>query len=102
MKMFCLKMVLACLGLAVFAPSASALPPFNKEWMGKYVEGNPNAEFVKAVGIKTSCEVCHLGKNRKDKNEYGKAVGKYLTKKDYNALKDNADQARKYVLGGLE
>jgi len=101
MKKVCVTFVLGCVVAALCVSQASALPPFNKEWTAKYVDGNGNAAFVEAVGT-AKCNVCHVGKSKKDKNEYGKAVGKYLTKKDYEAVKADAEAAKKYVLEGLE
>jgi hypothetical protein len=76
--------------------SASALPPFNKEWVAKYNDGNKNAAFTDA-----KCNVCHAGESKKMKNEYGKAVGKFLTKAKYNEIKDDEAAAKKYILEGL-
>jgi hypothetical protein len=82
---------------------ALALLPFQREWEAKYVTGNEDAKFVAAA--KTArCNVCHdaKSKTRKDKNDYGKATGKFLTKTDYDKLKKDAAAAKKYVLEGLE
>jgi hypothetical protein len=95
----CLLIVLVVAGL--FMPSASALPPFNKEWMAKYKDGSKNAKFVEAVET-AKCNVCHQGESKKMRNEYGKAVGKYLTKAKYNEIKDDEAAAKKYILEGLQ
>ena len=91
------------LTLVLLAVPAIALPPFNKEWTGKYVDGNKNEAFVKAVG-EAKCNVCHdpASKSKKDHNVYGKAVKKYLTKADYNKVKGDEAVARKYILEALE
>jgi hypothetical protein len=101
MKKVCVMFVLGCVALALSVSPAMALPPFNKEWQATYVEGNSNASFVDAAGT-AKCNVCHMGKSKKDKNEYGKAVGKYLTKDEYNKIKSDADAAKKYIAAGLE
>ena len=101
MKKVCMTFVLGCVVAALCASQASALPPFNKEWTARYVDGNGNAAFVEAVGT-AKCNVCHVGKSKKDKNDYGKAVGKYLTKKGYEEVKSDAAAAKKYVIEGLE
>jgi hypothetical protein len=80
--------------------TASALPPFNKEWVGKYVTGNPNANFVAAAGA-AKCNVCHKGTSKKDHNEYGLALKKFITKKGYDPIKGNPAVAAKYVTDGL-
>ena len=97
MKKVCVCLVLAVIGLGFTFQSASALPPFNKEWVAKYNPGDKNAAFVEA-----KCNVCHAGESKKMKNEYGKAVGKYLTKAKYNEIKDDEATAKKYILEGLQ
>jgi hypothetical protein len=89
--------------LVLLAIPAAALPPFNKEWTGKYVEGNSNDAFVKAVGV-AKCNVCHdpASKSKKDHNVYGKVVKKYLTKADYDKIKTDMAASKKYILDGLE
>jgi len=100
MKKVCVTVVLGLVAVAFTLQSASALPPFNKEWTAKYVEGNTNTKFVEAVGT-AKCNVCHMGTSKKDHNEYGKAVKKYLTKAKYNEIKEDAEAAKKYILEGL-
>ena len=79
MKKVCACLVLLMVAVAWSMQSASALPPFNKEWVAKYNPGDKNAAFAEA-----KCNVCHAGESKKMRNEYGKAVGKYLTKAKYN------------------
>ena len=97
-----MKKVCACLVLMLVAviwsmQSASALPPFNKEWVAKYNPGEKTAAFTEA-----KCNVCHAGESKKMKNEYGKAVGKYLTKAKYQEVKEDEAAAKKYILEGLQ
>ncbi|HEX5106102.1 MAG TPA: hypothetical protein VFV87_19920 [Pirellulaceae bacterium] len=100
MKKVCVTVVLGVVALAFSMQSAEALPPFNKEWVAKYVEGNSNAKFVEAAGT-AKCNVCHMGTSKKDHNEYGKAVKKYLTKAKYNEIKEDTEAAKKYIVEGL-
>ena len=97
MKKVCACVVLCLFAVAWSAQSASALPPFNKEWVAKYNPGEKNAAFKDA-----KCNVCHAGDNKKMKNEYGKAVGKYLTKANYLKIKEDDAAAKKYILEGLQ
>jgi hypothetical protein len=94
---------LTALALVALVGSTLALPPFDKEWKGKYVEGNKNEGFVKAAG-EAKCNVCHdpATKSKKDHNVYGKVVKKYLTKNDYNKIKGDKEAALKYILDGLD
>ena len=101
MKKVCVCVVLGLCVVAVSEPSASALPPFNKEWKAKYEDGNGNAKFVAAVE-EAKCNVCHMGTSKKDRNEYGKAVSKFLTKAKYTEIKEDEVAAKKYILEGLQ
>jgi hypothetical protein len=101
MKSVCLSLVLGLVAVAWCVSSASALPPFNKEWTGKYVEGNGNAKFVEAVST-AKCNVCHEGTSKKQHNAYGKVVQKFLSKAKYNEIKDDEAAAKKYILEGLQ
>ena len=101
MKKVCVTVVLGLVAVAFSMQSAEALPPFNKEWTAKYVEGNTNTKFVEAAGT-AKCYVCHMGTSKKDHNPYGVAVKKYLTKAKYNEIKEDTEVAKKYILEGLE
>ena len=101
MKKVCVSLVLTLVAVCWFVPSASALPPFNKEWMAKYKDGSKNAKFVEAIDT-AKCNVCHAGESKKMRNDYGKAVGKYLTKAKYNEIKEDESAAKKYILDALQ
>ena len=100
MKRVSICVVIGLVAATLSLRSASALPPFNKEWVGKYVTGNPNETFVESAGT-AKCNVCHKGVSKKDHNEYGQALKKYVTKDGYNAIKANAAAATKYIIDGL-
>ena len=96
MKKVCVCLVVGLVAMGFSLQSASALPPFNKEWVAKY--NTPE----KAAFTEAKCNVCHAGESKKMKNEYGKAVGKYLTKAKYNEIKEDEAAAKKYILEGLQ
>ena len=100
MQRLSLLLVVGTLTPLLGGQTASALPPFNKEWIGKYVTDNPDANFVAAAGI-AKCNVCHKGTSKKDHNEYGLALKKFITKKGYDAVKGNPAMALKYITDGL-
>ena len=83
MKRLSVLLVLGVIVSGVSANSASAVPQFLKQFEGKYAEGN---ETYTALVKKTKCNVCHMGKKKKDRNAYGMELSKLLTKKD---KKDN-------------
>jgi len=65
--------------LALSAGEAFAIKQFFDEFKEVYVkEGSPLAE---AVG-EAKCNVCHVGKSKKNRNAYGEALAKLLDKKE--------------------
>jgi hypothetical protein len=103
MKKFCLSLLcLALLSLAT-AP-AWAIPAIDAAFKKAYVEGNTNAKFVEAAGA-AKCNVCHVGKDKKMKNEYGTTVAKFLKKADIGPGKTvdpTTDEGKKTLAEGLE
>jgi hypothetical protein len=90
--------------------SATALPPINIQWHEKY--SGLKAEVEKTYGAESTakCNVCHIpGKGKKEKNAYGMAVGKYVTKGHITKIKEDAgddldkaaEETKKYILEGL-
>lgn len=103
-------MVVTLIASGLSANSVWALPPINIQWHEKY----PSLKdaVVKTYGEESTakCNVCHIpGKGKKEKNAYGMAVGKFVTKAEITKIKedagDNADAAaettKKYILEGL-
>ncbi|WP_254508454.1 hypothetical protein [Anatilimnocola floriformis] len=101
MKKVCLTLVFGAFVLALGLSSASALPPFDKEWKAKYLPDSAPASLKDAAGT-AKCNVCHEGTSKKMRNAYGKAVGKYLTKADFEAVKADPEKSKKYIVEGLE
>ncbi|MCU0880193.1 MAG: hypothetical protein MUF06_20665 [Pirellulaceae bacterium] len=110
MKRFCLLAVLSLVAVAMAAKSASALPPVNVQWHEKY-SALKDAVVAKYGDASTGkCNVCHVeGKGKKEKNAYGIAVGKFVTKAEITAIKEKAgddtdgaaETTKKYILEGL-
>lgn len=96
--------LLGLAAMAMLAAPAEAIPPFNESFKKMYVkEGEPLAEKVALE----KCNVCHFGKEKKDKNDYGKAVGKFLKKADFTGDAKKFDkptdpEAQKALSEGLE
>jgi hypothetical protein len=71
--------------------SAYAIAPFKKEFDDKYVKKDPATPEEKALAAAVSeakCNVCHVGKNKKDRNAYGEALNALLDRK--TDMKDKA------------
>jgi hypothetical protein len=75
--------LLVCAGLVVIAGGSSreafAIKQFADEFKAVYVkEGTPLAAAVEEA----KCNVCHVGKSKKDRNAYGNALAERLDKKE--------------------
>ena len=88
MKKVVLAVVAAMVAVSVLGglstDSASARPPYKMEFDKKYMADG--SEINKALSGKSNCNICHVGKDRKNRNEYGAAIGKALGEKN---VKDN-------------
>ena len=66
-------------------PRAYATDAFKKEFESMYVKKEPATDAEKSLVAavqKAKCNVCHVGKTKKVRNDYGKALNTMLTKKD--------------------
>ena len=94
MSRFSSRVVVLGLGVALVAGlsrPALAIKQFQDEFKSLYVkEGSPLAAEVERV----KCNVCHVGKEKKERNAYGKALDERLDKK---ADKENKDKIRKML-----
>lgn len=101
MKKVCVFLVGGFAAIAFCAAPAHAVQEFKKQFDAKYVEGNGNAKFVEAAGA-AKCNVCHdaNSKSKKDRNEYGKALSKFLKKDDFKAerIKEEPDKVKAEIL----
>lgn len=90
-----MKKLVACglvLAVTLFSilPSATAIPPFRKSFLDKYVVDNDNAEFV-AQAKKVGCNLCHVpGEDKAARNPYGEELAKLIT----GDVKERLDGAR--------
>jgi hypothetical protein len=104
-----------CFGLAVLfvagvgASTAQALPPFFKEFQGKYVKADSDDEKDKAFTVlvtqTTKCNVCHVaGKDKKARNAYGMQLSMLLKKENFKAerLKDEAEKCTAEIVAALD
>jgi len=110
MKRVCLLLVAAGLVTTFGVRSASALPPISLQWHEKY--SALKDEVVKTYGAASTdkCNVCHIkGKGKKERNAYGMAVSKFITKAHLTKIKEDAgcdldkaaEETKKYILEGL-
>ena len=93
MKRWCRGVGLVALGLGMVAVNggeAFARKQYDEAFKAAYVkEGTPLAAAV----AEAKCNVCHVGKSKKDRNVYGQAIGGKLEKntKDADAIRKALD-----------
>lgn len=80
-----LKYLLVVPVLLAFVSPALAIKPFYDEFKKDYLDKLKDKKFAETVDKGTDkCYICHQGKptNKKNRNAFGKEIGKLLTKKD--------------------
>jgi hypothetical protein len=80
---YCYLLCAACLVSALASP-AGAYPQFQKAFQDAYLKSLKDKKVAEAMEKgDVKCLVCHQGKQtKKNRNDFGKVVGKLLTKKD--------------------
>ena len=110
MKRACVILLVATVAAIFGLRSASALPPINIQWHEKYSALKTEVEKTYGEESTAKCNVCHIqGKGKKEKNAYGMAVGKFVTKAQITKIKEDAgddldkaaEETKKYILEGL-
>lgn len=102
MKNFCLLLLGGFVAGTLFAQieSAHAIAPFKKQFEVKYVKKEPGspAETALAAAVKKAkCNVCHVGKKKKDRNAYGDALAELLDRKKDSRNKEKILEALEKV-----
>lgn len=94
-----LGLFLAICGLlSATARPASAVLQFYKVWESEYLTDHPDKDYVALVKKPANrCMVCHQGKSRKHRNEYGAQLDVLLDAKKDSKDKDKILAAIKQV-----
>ena len=79
----------SAMALSVLVTSAVAVPAFKKAFDDAY----PDA---KKVSDEQKCNLCHFGKSKKNKNDYGRALAEHLKKENYkdDRIKGEPDKVK--------
>lgn len=86
--------LVVAIGVTASGSPAFAIKQFADEFKAVYVkDGTPLAAEVEQA----KCNVCHVGKNKKDRNAYGEALAELLDKKEDKDNKDKIRQALETV-----
>jgi len=78
--------------VSVLSTRAPAIIQFHKEFVATYVDKHENKEFVKTAK-EARCYICHVGKKRTNRNEYGKQLSELLDKTKDKANKKKIHEA---------
>ncbi len=86
--------VVVLVAAGAWGTQAFAIKQFADEFKAVYVkDGSPLAAEVE----KAKCNVCHVGKSKKDRNAYGQALAELLDKKEDKENKEKIRQALETV-----
>lgn len=89
MKKACLLLLLGVFAFALTAQPAWALPAFCKQFLQSYKESK-----IGEAAAEAKCNVCHYGKSKKNRNDFGVALSKFATKATYTELKKDPDKLK--------
>ena len=81
-RVLSLSLIVAVAASFVLAnlPAAQAFPNFKMQFDKKYM--SEGSALHKALEGKSNCNVCHVGTDKKKKNDYGAALDKLLSRDD--------------------
>ncbi|MCA9208616.1 MAG: hypothetical protein KDA55_09690 [Planctomycetales bacterium] len=97
MKRFGAILLLGVAFSIVGAQPAWAIKDFADVFAEKYVDNSGN-DGLKSAAAETKCNVCHYGKSKKNRNDFGKALSKHITKGKASDLKKEDPAAAKAAI----
>jgi len=100
--LFCLAVgvVTGVFWLARPAPQASADKTFRDEFVAMYVKADsddPKEKAFAATVEKAKCNICHVGRVKKNRNRYGRALAELLSRKTDTENKEKIQAALKKI-----
>lgn len=91
-------MTVCALLLASLGVNASFGRPDYRKQIEKTYSNSKIAGAIKEA----NCNVCHYGKSKKDRNDYGTALSKILSEASYKQLKGKPDELNKKIVEALQ
>ncbi len=83
----------------VMVSPAAAIKPFYDEFKKDYLDTLKDKKFAESIDKgDAKCLICHQGKQKKNRNAFGKEIGKLLDRKKDAKNTDKMDAAFKKVL----
>ena len=107
MKKLICCLLFGALAVVMNTNEASATSDINKTFIAKYNVKEPKTDSEKALGAlaaKAKCNVCHVGKKKADRNEFGQAIAKLVDKDEMKALKSakKTEELTKMITADLD
>jgi uncharacterized coiled-coil DUF342 family protein len=97
-----MKQSLVCLVLGLVVASVTASATFARtEYRKQFLESYKEAKIAEAAE-EAKCFVCHYGKTKKNRNDYGKALSKHLKADAYKEIRKDKEALAKKVAEALE
>lgn len=100
MKQLALLVIITFTALFATSTDVQAIPAFAKAFKARVTDTSKNADFV-AAATAAKCNICHFAtpesKSKKQKNDFGKELGKHLSKKSYTStrIREEAEAVKK-------
>ena len=96
MKNLALLLTITFTALLATTTEVQAIPAFAKAFKARVTDTSKSADFV-AAATAAKCNVCHFAtpesKSKKQKNDFGKELGKHLSKKNYTSTRIREEAA---------
>ena len=96
MKNLALLLTITFSALFATTTEVQAIPAFGKAFQARVTDKAKNKDFV-AAATAAKCNLCHFAtpesKSKKQKNDFGKELGKHLSKKNYTSTRIREEAA---------
>ncbi len=86
----------ACLVALVFNMLVTGTASARPEYKARLDEATKNSKFVDVLK-EHKCNVCHYGKTKKNRNDFGKAVNKTMNEEAFKSMKEDKEKLTKKI-----
>jgi hypothetical protein len=95
--------VVLAIGLLAFGVNllVSRQAAARAEYKTKFTEMTMDSKASEAIA-EAKCNVCHYGTNKKNRNDFGKALNKHINKEVYDEIKQEDDENKTKLFKKIE
>ena len=97
MKRAVVPTVCALLLLSLGVNASFGRPDYRKQ-----IEATYKTSKIAGAIKEANCNVCHYGKTKKNRNDYGTALSKILTEDNYKQMKKDPEELNKKIVDALK